>query len=419
MNRIVNTPVKRMGLSVALLLVATVVLSQPAIRGRVVNAATGEPLAGTSVFISNTSIGTVTDNTGSFVLNHIPPGRYDLITSSVGYETNVFSFSADQLPLQLKVEMTVKVKELENVIVEPYVEEGWDRWGRVFLENFIGRTPNARHCRIKNESAIRFRYYKRSNRVVAFCDEPVIIENKALGYNLRYQLEDFEVSFKEHSLTFSGYPFFEEIDKDRKNPRKRWSDARDKAYYGSMMHFLRSLYTDSLQKSGFEVRRMVRVPNTEKERVKRVYKDMIGASRKAGENVVIDFRSNLPSDSSDYYNRVMRQNDYVEIYGKELLNADSLIVRTQGADKFLFFTDYLYITYKNEKEEQEYLVSQGESNRQRFYQRSYIWLVSQTPVVIDINGAYYPPQELFSMAYWGWSEKISDLLPQDYAPGEE
>lgn len=387
-----------------LLLSASAAFSQRTIKGRVVNATNGEPLAGSSVFISNTSVGTITDNSGFFTLNNVPGGRNDLVVSSVGYETHVFPFSAEQLPLQVRVEMVVKVKELENVIVEPWVEEGWDKWGQMFMESFIGRTPNALHCKIKNEELIRFRYYKKSNRVIAYCDEPIVIENKALGYTLRYQLEEFEMDYKTGTLAFAGYPFFEEIDKDRKGLRKRWQAARSKAYYGSMMHFMRCLYSDSLEQNGYEVRRMVRLPNLEKERVRQVYR----ASMSTG----------LAKDSQDYYQQIMRQKDYTEIYGREQLTADSLIVQTEGEYKVLYFTGYLYITYKKETEDRAYLLYHRESRNPTF-QRSYLWLVNQAPITIDINGAYYPPQEAFSMAYWGWSEKMSDLLPQDYNPGEE
>lgn len=402
-----------------LLLAVPAAFSQRIIKGRVVNAADGEPIAGSSVFISNTSVGTVTDNSGSFILNNVPAGRNDLVVSSVGYETNVFSFSAEQLPLQLKVEMRVKVKELENVVVEPWVEEGWDRWGQTFTESFIGRTPNAGQCKIKNEKAIRFRYYKRSNRLIAFCDEPILIENKALGYHIHYQLEDFEADFKNRSVAFAGYPFFEEMDTGRKGLQKRRAASRNKAFYGSMMHFMRSLYHDSLAQNGYEVRRMFRRPNLEKERVKQAYTSLITTQRNSGERTVtIDFRSHLPKDSADYYDRIMQQKDYTDVYGRELLTADSLIVQTEGGYKILFFDDYLYVTYKKETEDKAYLLFHGESRNPTF-QRSYMWLVNPVPITIDINGGYYPPQELFSMAYWGWSEKIAELLPQDYMPAEE
>jgi len=398
-----------------LLIISLNVFSQRTIRGRVVNASGGEPIPGSSVFINNSSRGMVSDRQGEFELNDIPVGKHDLIVSSIGYETSVFSFDAGQLPLQLKIEMQVKVRELENVTVEPSVEEGWDKWGRLFTDNFVGNIPNGLHCKIKNQKAIRFRYYKKSNRVTAFADEPVILENKALGYKISYQLEDFEVNFKSGATLFAGYPFFEEMEKNK----KKWERNREKAYQGSMMHFMRSLYQDKFASEGFEVRRMVRVPNIEKERVKKKYLPSLNnrtITINSG-SVSVNRSDSLREDSVDYYDRVMQQKDYTEIYGRELLTADSLVVQTDGNYKVIFFTDYLYVTFKKETEDREYLLFHHE-RRSPTFQRSYIWLTNLNPIAIDANGSYYPPQEIFSMSYWGWEEKIANMLPLDYQPGQ-
>ena len=162
--------------------------AQRTIKGRVVNEATGTAVAGSSVFITNTSKGTVSDNAGRFEINDVPPGKHELVISSIGYETNVFSFTESQLPLQLKVELTIKVKEMENVTVEPFTEEGWDKWGGYFLRNFIGESEAASRCKIKNTQDIKFRFYKKTNRLIAYADVPIIIENKALGYIINYKL---------------------------------------------------------------------------------------------------------------------------------------------------------------------------------------------------------------------------------------
>ena len=98
-----------------------------------------------------------------------------------------------------------------------------------------------------------------------------------------------------------------------------------------------------------------------------------------------------------------------------MLTADSVITATEGKVKQIFFTDYLYITYKKAIEDKEYIAFCGE-NRTPVFQRSYLWLYRQQPISIDGSGNYYPPQELISMAYWAWSNKNGDLLPQDYQP---
>ena len=393
------------------------------------NGSTGEAIAGSSVFISNTSRGTVSDKEGNFELNDIPSGRYELVVSSVGYETNVYSFSSDQLPLKLRIEMQVRVRELENVTIEPSVEEGWDKWGMMFTNNFVGQTPNAAQCRIRNKEKIRFRYFRKSNRIIAYCDEPLVLENKALGYKLTYQLENFEVDFRKGVSTFAGYPLFEELDKGRKAPKSKYVHARDKSYYGSMLHFMRSLYANSLADEGFETRRMIRTPNHEKVRIRNIFRNQApvtanstGAVRiqVGGEGITMNNQQpkGTNTDSSDYYDRVMRQKDYIDNYSSHLLTADSLIIGQEGVYKVMYFTDYLSITYKHEVEDPAYLAHFRETRRPTF-QNSQIWLPQDEPVVVDPNGNFSPPQGVFAMSYWGWSEKIADMLPLDFEPGKE
>lgn len=399
--------------------------AQSVITGKVVNQATQEPIAGASVFISNTSRGTVSDKNGNFELRDISQGKYDLVISSIGFETNVFSFSSSELPLTLMVELRVKVRVLDNVTVEPSLEEGWDKWGKTFRDAFIGVTPSADDCKIRNEKSIRFRFFRKSNRLIAYSDEPIIIENRALGYRIKYQLENFEINFKVGSSAYAGFPLFEDMDGDRKEVRRRWRNARDKAYYGSIMHFVRALYEDKLLAEGFEVRRMVRTPNYEKERVRQLYRS--GLIKSSGGT--ISFRNGRDvstplkvegstPDSSAYYDRVLHQNDNIDTYGTDILTADSIIYAVQPGYKELFFLNHLSIVYKNEKEDPAYLEYHREK-RSPYFQRSLIWLVGETAIAIYPDGSYFPPEEIFSSAYWGWSEKMAEMLPLDFWPFEK
>jgi hypothetical protein len=392
------------------------VAAQQTIRGRVVNETSGNGISGCSVFITNTSKGTVSDNSGNFVLNDVPPGKHDLVISSIGYETNVFSFSQADLPMQVKVEMRIKVKELENVTMEPSVEEGWDKWGRTFMSNFVGNTPNSMQCRIKNEKAIRFRYYKKSNRLIAYCDEPLLLENKALGYLLSYQLENFEVSFKDGSVSYLGYSLFTESGKEGSSPKAKWVKSREKAYYGSIMHFMRSLYENRLLENGFEVRRMQRIPNQEKERVKKAY----SAARRTRKDsltgsMILDYE--LPADTMNYYQIVMKQDNNMDLIGSSILTADSLILLVKDGYKVMHYEDYIYVTFKNELEDGDYLLTQYPT-RSATFQRSFVILLDEKIITLDKSGNYYNPQHFFTAGYWGWDEKMSNSLPLDYEPGK-
>src|SRR5262245_31413163 len=45
------------------------------------------PVAGASINLLNTNIGTVSDAKGEFTLNAVPPGRYDMEVTAVGFAT--------------------------------------------------------------------------------------------------------------------------------------------------------------------------------------------------------------------------------------------------------------------------------------------------------------------------------------------
>src|SRR5580765_8104436 len=59
------------------------------ISGKVIDAKTKETLPGATVFLANTAIGVSANKTGTFVLTKIPPGKYDLTVSMVGYTSYV------------------------------------------------------------------------------------------------------------------------------------------------------------------------------------------------------------------------------------------------------------------------------------------------------------------------------------------
>lgn len=368
------------------------------IKGKVINGETDSVIANASVFITNTSKGTVTNSAGQFELINAPVGTYDLVVSCIGFETQVYTYKASQLPLQLRIEMKPKMEELQTVVVEPYEKDGWETWGKFFIENFIGTSQNARNCTIKNYKTLRFRHSKKRNQLTVTADDPLVIENKALGYSIQYQLEGFNFNFKEGALLYYGYTLFKEMNK--KGPKAWQIKNREKAYNGSIQHFFSSLYNNRLAEQGFEVKRLFKTPNLEKERVKKIYRgNLTNASNS--------------KDSSAYYERILKQPDMLETYGKDLLIADSLITVNDSLTKKLFFTDYLYVVYKNEKEDPEYLDYTHEK-RPVFYQRSVVFELNNKAVFLDTHGNYFMPTDFMSYGYWGWNEKISNILPLDY-----
>jgi len=91
---------------VSSIIASTTLANRVEITGIITDAVSEEPIPFASAQIEGTSLGTVADSTGQFVIRHVPPGDHTLLVSSVGYETNrltinTLSTSNSQLELTL------------------------------------------------------------------------------------------------------------------------------------------------------------------------------------------------------------------------------------------------------------------------------------------------------------------------------
>jgi len=88
--------------------------------GKVTDAATGEPLPGANVIITSTSMGAACDIDGDFYIINVPPGRYDIHVSMIGYGTAIVQdlHVSVNRTANLDVELTISSVEGEEVIVE-------------------------------------------------------------------------------------------------------------------------------------------------------------------------------------------------------------------------------------------------------------------------------------------------------------
>ena len=332
------------------------------------------------IFLSNTSISTFSSDDGSFIINSFPEGRYDLVVSILGYETKTIPLNSSTIPIFLEIILTPKVKELEEVIVEPYEKNGWEKWGTFFIDYLIGKTPNALDCKLLNKEVVKFRFKKKENVLRAFADEPLVIRNEALGYELKYDLSLFEFNFKSNIFFYQGYPLFIDLETKRKSKEKRWQQNRQSTYLGSMMHFMRSLYRNKLVEDGFELRKIIRK------------KDKSTRIQFGGENNMSD----------------------MDILVNEPLNGDSIAFALDSTTAAIKFTDYLQVVYPAKKMSDMYRQqNRGVGINQSMTAELYM-PDPKVSVAVLVNGSYFYGKDLLALAYWAWSEKLSNLLPLDY-----
>ncbi len=230
--------------------------SQFSVSGYVRDNETKEPLLGVSIFYDGSTIGTVTDERGYFQLSTSRRMAGSLIFDFLGYETVILS-EVKEGSLGT-IFLKDKPLELDEVVLQP---DTWSRIKklRIFRKEFLGTTSAGIRCKILNEDDIRLYYNAEENRLYAFAKKPIIIRNRHLGYQVKYNLVDFEADFFEQtndtvitkSTYMAGTLFFTDLDKDK--PKKRHLNNREETYLGSSMHFMRSLASQTLTEEGFAI----------------------------------------------------------------------------------------------------------------------------------------------------------------------
>lgn len=231
--------------------------SQETLRGIVYSLKDSTAIVGASVYFDGTNIGVSTDTEGKFQIIKSGGITSPLIISSLGYNTYVLTGISHNPDTTLKIFLGESTEPLDEVFIET---DPWTRKRKlgVFRREFLGNTLDAALSKIKNEDAVKLRYIPSKNILLAYAEEPLIIKNKHLGYEVKYNLENFKVEFSTgtsglrlvHLVYYEGYTFFSEL---RKSPSKKHLKNRDQAYKGSSLHFMRSLSSKKLHENGFRI----------------------------------------------------------------------------------------------------------------------------------------------------------------------
>lgn len=223
------------------------------ITGTVVNDSTSFPLHNVNVFLSNTTLGSATDENGRFRITYVPPGKYRLAASMIGYELQVYDIeiaSGDHLTYTFRLEPSpIQGEEIE--VVAEYPAERKANLRR-FRTIFLGTGPNARQCQLVNPEVLRFEVDKERGSFEVSSVRPLIVENRALGYRLTLYIERFEWRDDETGGYYATVRY-EELTPENQAQMDRWEKRRRRAYEGSRRHFLRALTSGNYWKEGFDL----------------------------------------------------------------------------------------------------------------------------------------------------------------------
>jgi hypothetical protein len=218
--------------------------AQIVIQGKVVDSA-DLPIANASVYLNHTSFGTSSNNVGGFILeaNGIYSG--ELIVSAAGYECISYKLQLNSVANKSYKFKLVKKSTHANAVVLPDIIQ--KKWLEGFKHALLGVTEEADNCVIENIASVYFVPAEDQNIIYAYADTPLIIHNKLLGYEMAYDLIEFSDD-KNKGSYFFGYCRYRET-----GDKKKWAKRRQQNYYGSSMHFFRSLINKDLYQQGFSI----------------------------------------------------------------------------------------------------------------------------------------------------------------------
>lgn len=233
--------------------------SLPAISGTVTDKS-GNPIAFADVFISGTTIGTATNKYGNFVIK--PPFfPCTLIADHVSFNPFVKNLKGDENEISIKLnDANIELSEIE-------IKGTSNRKKNLtfFYSRFIRNKKNK--VEILNDSVLRFKVS--NNEFLAYTHEPLIIINKILGYKIKIRIQGFKV-YRALSpggrrlplndlmgmeyAQLSGYFFYEPLETDSEKELENYKNNRLRYYFGSDRHFFKSLFDNTLDKNGFEIK---------------------------------------------------------------------------------------------------------------------------------------------------------------------
>jgi len=383
------------------------------IKGKVIDATTKEPLPFVNVFLANTTTGTSSLANGTFHIEGISIGKYDLVASYVGYKP--FSLAVDfsekengfTKEVQLTIELEQEAKELRAIVVREDTVN-WARNFKDFKKHFLGETHNSKKCRILNPKDIHLYFDPKDGVLVAHAKKPIEIENLALGYKIYYYLYQFEVNFKTGMVYIFGVPRYEELTPGKDRQAKVWQRERAQAYYGSVTHFMRSLRDSSLRKSGFAVKKIFTKPNPQRPPEEWLNKNIKRLRASYKNNMIV--RLGDSKDSLSHYMRLWSLPKEIDSIAENVLTGAEF--KRSNSETLEDVKGKYEVTF-DDREEIEYL----NVVRRKYTQRqTSVFHFLNNAVTIYANGYYEDVRSLFLEGYRSWHEKYSNILPLEYRP---
>jgi hypothetical protein len=398
----------RISFMTLLMIASTGMSAQYSISGYVLDGQSGNPLEGASVFINNATKGTSTFAEGRFILGNIKEGQYQLVISMIGYDPAVREITVERNIDTIRVRLQTRAVSLKPVIILPEKQRLY--YLGIFRNGFIGRSANAASCRILNPDILSFDYNDRNSSLEVSADDFLIVENKILGYRIKFLLNKFVHSVNadgSYTTYYDGQALFEEMEGGSAKKRQ-WIKNRLKTYFGSSMHFFRAALDQRLIEDGFVLHTLIRKQN-EQRPPDEVIDAKINRFRKPAAAM-----TSRDKDSLEYWAQKARQPKTIQYLLRDTVRSQQIIHPTDQKGIYaLGFQNYLYVVYTKGKSELRSAYYDKTNNSAIPYS---IFELKNEYAFFDESGVLMNPQSLVFEGYFGENGGLANMLPTDYEP---
>ncbi|OEK03389.1 hypothetical protein BFP97_18495 [Roseivirga sp. 4D4] len=354
--------------------IATTLLGQSSIKGRVKDEKTGQPIQGVHVFVNGTQLGALTDINGFYKIDGIRLTEFRLIFSFVGYESKAFDIENFKGLITVDAALKESARFLGSVEVNAKKNRRRERYLQGFREFLYGENYEPSLIEIENEYMLDFK--GRGGKKFVVEGEPVLdIINSHLGYKIYFQLTEFEYG---KNYLYHGYSQFIEMESKSETQKEEWLKNRSRAYLGSMRHFFKSLIEDRIQQEGYEASMTV---------------------------------YNADFESNDNWLRQTKNSIALAPRNRPVESVDKRDIEKDSKENYIIYlvSEGLYEIDFEDILEVSFLGKQDSKTSQK----SQIKL--KEPLFVYQNGVVKNPGAIALMGFWS-KRGIYDLLPTDYVP---
>ncbi len=219
--------------------------------GTVKEKSSSKALVNVNVFISGTTLGTVTNNNGHFEIKGIPEGNYTIVASMIGYEHKIDKIEIENNK-KYKIEFYLEeaTYEIGTVEVSAAVPEEWKTNLSTFKKYFLGTTDYSNNCFIENEYNLDF-IMDETGTLNVKCPVNLVITNKALGYKIECLLLLFTFAESNSSVKYVYHTKFSEMTTSDKSEKDEWENNRKMCYSRSLKRFLKFTVNNEFYNGGY------------------------------------------------------------------------------------------------------------------------------------------------------------------------